>query len=159
MQLEVRSTKLFYDGNEGEAPAGSTRTVNLLENAEFLAKYGHCPINRLPEYAAEMVARWNRLQPKNWRYELILTDVTPGRVITLPLTVHDLLPGFRYTYHYLHQDRIVYSSVTILSIGDGVVRYRPNLEGRENEVLRMDTDKFLSIIDLHTMPTHEGAPE
>jgi hypothetical protein len=67
--IMVRSTKLF--DNEGGAPKGTTREFNILDNTEFRNAYGHMSINRMHEYAAQQVAKWNRMQPTNWRYELV----------------------------------------------------------------------------------------
>lgn len=71
MRIMVRTTKLFYAGHEGEAPAGTTREFDLLEHKEFLGCYGHCPLQAQKRYAQEQVERWNRMQPTNWKYELL----------------------------------------------------------------------------------------
>lgn len=59
--------------------AGPSIEYNILENHEFKTQYG-LNINGIKpqyveelaySYAVEMVAKWNKKQPKNWRYELV----------------------------------------------------------------------------------------
>lgn len=59
--------------------AGPSIEYNILENFEFKTQYGQNLNAVKPQYAAdltysyavEMVAKWNKKRPKNWRYELV----------------------------------------------------------------------------------------
>ena len=74
MQILVKQTKLFFDGNIGEAPAGTTRIFNILDNSEFNGLYGHMNYRNFKMYANILCDKWNSQQPKNWRYEVISDD-------------------------------------------------------------------------------------
>ena len=87
MQILVKRIKLFCHDHPGEAPAGSEWVFNILDNAEFQAKYGHMNYRNFPVYAAELVKRWNTLLPAFWKYELAepvvlsWSDIESGPVI------------------------------------------------------------------------------
>lgn len=71
MKIIVRRTKLFDDGNEGEAPVGSTFDFDITENAEFKKLYEHRPKRNWVSYALLLLGRWNRSSPKSWKYTLL----------------------------------------------------------------------------------------
>lgn len=70
MLIPVIRTKLFYSGELGEAPAGSETIFDMAKNHEFLSRYGYRPGQNWPEYAEELIRRWNALGAPNWKYTL-----------------------------------------------------------------------------------------